>query len=166
MRGIEGMVVTGPRGSFTRTSAADASDASARTPIGHLLRRAYHAARENSSRLLANLDLTPRQANALSEIRRRGTISQGEIGSAIGMEPANVTGLINRLKKKCLISAERDPLNPRRMRVRLTESGATVAEHLVQITRRTEKMTLSSMSAEEGAQLIRLLQKLVNTRDR
>ncbi|MFM9967752.1 MAG: MarR family winged helix-turn-helix transcriptional regulator [Burkholderiales bacterium] len=156
MRGI----ADGNQGERGKTGI-DPSDAAAPPPVGHLLRRAYHAARENSTQLLAQFDLTPRQANALSEIRRRGSISQAEIGEAIGMEPANVTGLIARLKKKHLIAAERDPLNSRRMQVHLTESGAKIAGELVRITRRTETMTLRALSEEESAQLIRLLQKLL-----
>ena len=44
---------------------------------------------------------------ALQAIARHGELSQAGLGHAIGMEPANVHGLVARLQKKGLISATR-----------------------------------------------------------
>lgn len=130
-------------------------------PVGHLLRRAYHLARENASGLLGDLDLTTRQAAALSELLRRGTLSQADIGLAIDMEPANVHGLIARLKKKALIVAERDPLNTRRKRVHLTKHGGEVARGLAALAETAEGMTLHRLVESEREALIALLRKLL-----
>ncbi|MGE3247823.1 MAG: MarR family winged helix-turn-helix transcriptional regulator [Beijerinckiaceae bacterium] len=128
---------------------------------GHLLRRAYHMAREQARTLLRDLDVTPRQSAALQAISNRGSLSQQDIGEAIGMEPANVHGLVDRLKKKQLIVAARDPANPRRMRVRLTAAGEAMIAELEAIAHRGEETALAKLSEAERAQLVGLLRKLV-----
>ena len=67
--------------------------------VGHLLRRAFQAAQENSARGFADLGLTPRQAAAVWQIHLGGSLSQRELGEAIGMDAPNVHGLVLRLIK-------------------------------------------------------------------
>lgn len=129
--------------------------------VGHLLRRGYHLAREQSARLLDDLDITPRQSAALQAIAANGMLSQAEIGESIGMEPANVHGLMDRLAKKGLVASERDPVNRRRARVRLTPEGARIAAGLETIAFQAEELTLARLSPDERHQLIGLLRKLV-----
>lgn len=171
MRRLSGAAIS-PSGAATSSNeaatvsghAADGMDIAAHAPVGHLLRRAYQQAFENSSRALEALDLTPRQGVALDEIRRHGTLSQAEIGEAIGMEPANVHGLVNRLKKKGFITAKRDPANPRRMRVQLTANGERIADGITTLLRDAEATTLGALGARESQTLITLLRKLVTER--
>lgn len=129
--------------------------------VGHLLRRAYHQAREHSARLLDALDITPRQSAALQAIAANGTLSQAEIGESIGMEPANVHGLVERLGKKGLIASERDPANKRRSRIRLTAQGEMLTAGLDAIAAEAETRALARLSAAERRQLLGLLRKLV-----
>jgi len=129
--------------------------------VGHLLRRAYHRAREQSQIRLRDLDITVRQSAALQSIAHHGTLSQAEIGEAIGMEPANVHGLVDRLKKKGLITAARDPANPKRMRVRLTMSGQTLIANLQQVAIDAERDALEKLSPAEQEQLVTLLRKML-----
>lgn len=128
---------------------------------GHLLRRAYHLAREQSQIRLKDHDITVRQSAALQSIAHHGTLSQAEIGEAIGMEPANVHGLVDRLKKKGLISAARDPANPKRMRVRLTKAGNAMIEALQIVAIEAEHDALSKLTAAEQEQFVALLRKML-----
>ncbi|MDF2116543.1 MarR family winged helix-turn-helix transcriptional regulator [Roseiarcaceae bacterium H3SJ34-1] len=130
-------------------------------PVGHLLRRVYHKARETSADLYREFEVTPQQAAALFSIRRRASLSQAEIGEAIAMEPANVHGLIARLKAKKLIEAERDPADPRRMRIRLSKIGEDITAALAEAAKRSEEATLSALSTSERAALVRLLRKML-----
>ncbi|MDB5571588.1 MAG: putative Transcription factor, MarR family [Hyphomicrobiales bacterium] len=129
--------------------------------VGHLLRRAYHKARENSARRLAVHDLTPRQAAAMWELRRAGSLSQAELGAAIGMEPANVHGLVERLRKKALVLSQRDGADPRRLRIGLTEAGAAIAAGLAQTARDAEREALARLSGAEQDTLVELLRKML-----
>ncbi|MBM3606978.1 MAG: MarR family transcriptional regulator [Alphaproteobacteria bacterium] len=65
-----------------------------------MLRRAYQRALEISSQRLKEHELTPRQGMAIVAIGAHGAMSQAELGQDIAMEPANVSGLVDRLKKK------------------------------------------------------------------
>jgi DNA-binding MarR family transcriptional regulator len=130
-------------------------------PVGHLLRRVYHKARETSADLYREYEVTPQQAAALFSIRRRASLSQAEIGEAIAMEPANVHGLIARLKAKKLIEAERDPADPRRMRIRLSKVGEEITAAVAEAAKLSEETTLSALSPTERAALVRLLRKML-----
>ncbi|HEV2573858.1 MAG TPA: MarR family transcriptional regulator [Beijerinckiaceae bacterium] len=146
----------------SRRSGVDTEpDFAPHAPVGHLLRRVYHKARETSAYLYRDFDVTPQQAAALFSIRRRGSLSQAEIGEAIAMEPANVHGLVARLKAKQLIEAERDPADPRRMRIHLTKEGEHVVATLADAAKLSEETTLSPLSTTERGTLMRLLRKML-----
>lgn len=147
--------------SARRSSAETEPDFAPHAPVGHLLRRVYHKAREISAYMYRDFDVTPQQAAALFSIRRRGSLSQAEIGEAIAMEPANVHGLVARLKAKNLIEAERDPSDPRRMRIHLTKDGEQVVASLADAAKVSEETALSPLSSSERATLIRLLRKML-----
>ena len=144
-----------------RSSVDTEPDFAPHAPVGHLLRRVYHKARETSAYLYRDFDVTPQQAAALFSIRRRGSLSQAEIGEAIAMEPANVHGLVARLKAKQLIEAERDPADPRRMRIHLTKEGEHVVTTLADAAKLSEETTLSPLSTTERGTLMRLLRKML-----
>ena len=129
---------------------------------GHLLRRAYHLARERSQLRLNMLDITVRQAAALQALAAHPSLSQAEIGQAISMEPANVHGLIDRLKKKDLVHAVRDPANPKRMRVSLTTTGAAMIATLQSIALEAEQDALAKLSVRESEQFVALLRKILS----
>ena len=128
--------------------------------VGQLLRRAYYKALEHSSASIRQFGLTTRQAAAIREVATRGNMSQAELGTAIGMEPANVHGLVERLKKKGLISAERDSANPRRMRLSLTADGEKLAGPLHEAKLASEEAVLRRLDPSECELLLRLLSKI------
>lgn len=144
-----------------RFSANGVADLAHEARVGHLLRRAYYMAREQSSAAQRELDLTPRQGAAILSLSYNVSMSQAELGEAIGMEPANVHGLVDRLKKKDLINAVRDPDNPRRMRVSLSEKGKDLVQPVSDSALHSEEMTLAKLSERERVQLVELLRKLV-----
>lgn len=129
--------------------------------VGHLLRRAFQAAQENSARVFADLGLTPRQAAAVWQIHLGGSMSQRELGEAIGMDAPNVHGLVLRLIKGGFVTRARDPGDPRRMRLTLTDEGKTIAAALPERARASEEATLATLSPKDRAVLVQLLEKLV-----
>ncbi len=145
----------------SKTQHADVEPLAREARVGHLLRRAYHLARECSQVRLREIDLTVRQSAAIQSIAHHGTLSQAEIGEAIGMEPANVHGLVDRLKKKGLIAAARDPTNSRRMRVKLTKAGSALIEQLQQVAVDAEREALEKLSPREQEHFVALLRKML-----
>ncbi len=129
--------------------------------VGHLLRRAYQVALENSARGFADLDLTPRQAGAVWEIHVRGSLSQRELGEAIGMDAPNVHALVTRLLKRGAVSRQTDPVDPRRKLLSLTPEGEALAVLLPERARRSEEATLAALCANDRASLVKLLETMI-----
>ena len=102
-------------------------DFAAEHRVGHLLRRAYYRAKNNTNRLLKGLGVTPMQAATIMTLQRHGALSQADLGRAIGMEPANVHGLVARLKKQEMIGVVAHPTDQRQVRVALSETAVSAA---------------------------------------
>lgn len=148
--------------------ARTTTKAAARGPtarVGHLLRRVYQTALENSARAFADLDLTPRQAAAVWELHVRGSLSQRELGEAIGMDAPNVHGLVSRLLRRGVISRAQDRADPRRKVLSLTPEGARIAVQLPERSRQAEERTLAALPAQDQAVLVGLLEKIVGPRE-
>ena len=82
---------------------------------------------------MKGIGVTPMQAATLMTLHR-GALSQADLGRAIGMEPANVHGLVARLKKLEFIDIEAHPTDQRQVRVALSESGERIAVKLAQLS--------------------------------
>ena len=128
--------------------------------VGHLLRRAYYRAKYNTNRLLKGLGVTPMQAAGVMALQQRGPLSQADLGRAIGMEPANVHGLVDRLKKLGLIEVEAHPNDARQVVVALSAPGAQQAVELAQLSGRSAEETLSALDRDERETLMTLLSRI------
>ncbi len=93
-------------------------------------------------------------------LQRRGPLSQADLGRAIGMEPANVHGLVARLKKLGLIEVEAHPTDARQVRVALSVAGSQRAIELAQLSSRSAEETLSVLAPPEREMLMTLLHRI------
>lgn len=59
-----------------------------------------------------------------------GGLVQGDLATAIGISPAQMSGIVERLRKRGLIAMERSPLDRRRQVWRSTLAGGEVLESL------------------------------------
>ena len=138
---------------------SDDLDFAAEHRVGHLLRRAYYRAKNNTNRLLKGLGVTPMQAAALMTLHR-AELSQADLGRAIGMEPANVHGLVARLKKLELIDVEAHPTDQRQVRVALSGRGRRSAVKLAHLSAQSAEETLSLLAPAERETLMELLSRI------
>jgi DNA-binding MarR family transcriptional regulator len=125
-----------------------------------LLRRAYHRAKGNTTRLLKDLGITPMQAATVMTLHRRGPLSQADLGRAIGMEPANVHGLVARLRKQLLIDVEPHPTDQRQVRVTLSPLGERQAGAIAELSLQSATDTLAPLTPAERDQLMELLGRI------
>jgi DNA-binding MarR family transcriptional regulator len=128
--------------------------------VGHLLRRAYHRAKGNTTRVLKDLGITPMQAACVMTLHRRGTISQAELGREIGMEPANVHGLVARLRKHSLVEIDAHPTDQRQVRIGLSAAGERYAERIARLTAQSAEETLQPLAPGERETLMMLLGRI------
>jgi DNA-binding MarR family transcriptional regulator len=141
------------------TRDEDDLDFAAEHRVGHLLRRAYYRAKNTTNRLLKGVGVTPMQAATLMTLHR-GPLSQADLGRAIGMEPANVHGLVARLKKLDFISIDPHPTDQRQVRVALSPSGERCAVKLAQLSAQSAEETLAVLAPAERETLMHLLGRI------
>lgn len=87
------------------------------------LRRIIRAVDVHSHRLVQACGLTGPQLMILQEIGRRGTPSSTELARAVSLSNPTVTGILNRLAHRGLISRVRSETDRRRLQISLTSSG-------------------------------------------
>ncbi len=125
-----------------------------------MLRRAYAAAKARTSAGLRDLGITPMQAAAVMALRRSGPMSQAELGRAVGMERANVHGLIARLDKLGLIDVAPHPTDARMVRIALSRGGHRHADDIARVSAASAEATLAPLDADERATLLALLARI------
>jgi len=126
--------------------------------VGYLLRRAQQRHLAIFSSLLP--DLTPTQFATLAKLAEIGPLSQNELGRQASMDAATIKGVVDRLRKRGLITTRRDGRDQRRIYLSLSPEGEreyrSAAAKALEITART----VSGLSDAEHAQLVDLLKKL------
>lgn len=128
--------------------------------MGHLLRRAYYRAKSNTTRMLKGLGITPMQAATIMTLHQHGPLSQADLGRAIGMEPANVHGLVARLKKLSLIGVAPHPTDQRQVRVALSAQGKQQAGEIAKVSGLSAIETLEPLTPAERDHFMALLGRI------
>ena len=128
--------------------------------VGFLLRRAYQRASSNLVEQIGPHDLTAPQFATLARLYERGPLSQNLLGRLVAMEPANIRDVVQRLKKRRLVSTSRAPDDARLILVGLTPTGMALVQDLLPIEVECTARTLASFSAQEKRILYELLNRL------
>ena len=92
------------------------------------LHRATHATLSVLTEELADLDLTPSEINALGNLADGVARTVTELGSDTGTRPATVTGVLDRLERRGLITRGARPGDRRVVLIELTDNGVHSAE--------------------------------------
>ena len=127
--------------------------------VGFLLRRAQQRHLSIFSEHIP--DFTPTQFAAMAKLYETGPLSQNELGRQAAMDAATIKGVIDRLRKRGLISTRRDDRDQRRIYLDLTAEGRS--QYVAQTARAATVTahTVSFLNDAEHAQLVNLLRKLV-----
>ena len=94
------------------------------------LRRIMRAMDVHSRALAGSHGLTGPQMLCLREIATRGSLTTGSLALAVALSPATLTGILDRLEMRGLVSRERRPEDKRRVLVSLTAVGRQMAQEL------------------------------------
>lgn len=90
------------------------------------LRRIIQAVDLHGRRLAARHGLTGPQNICLREIQRRGSLNPGQLARAVALRPPTVSGILDRLEARGLVTRRRRHDDKRQVRVELTPTGETV----------------------------------------
>lgn len=105
-------------------------------------------------------DLTPTQFAALARLCELGTASQNALGRATAMDAATIKGVMDRLRRRGLVAAKRDPDDTRRMLLEPTEAGRAAFADLAPKAHAITQATLDPLDGPERETLLALLERL------
>ena len=120
------------------------------------LQRATHATLHLLTTALVNLDLTASEINALGNLADGTGRTVSELGAAIGTRPATLTGILDRLERRELITRSARPGDRRAVIVELTAEGGQTAALIHQTLRDLEQRALAGLPADaiDGARAV------------
>lgn len=112
------------------------------------LQRATHATLHLLATDLVDLDLKASEINALGNLADGVARTVSELGAAIGSPPATLTGILDRLERRGLISRTPHPGDRRAVMITLTPAGAQTAGQIRKALRDVERRALAGVPAE------------------
>jgi len=120
------------------------------------LQRATHATLQLLGTELVDLDLTPSEINALGNLADGVGRTVSELGAAVGTRPATLTGILDRLERRGLITRGARPGDRRAVLIELTADGEQTAALIRRTLSDLEQRALAGLSpvAVDGARAV------------
>jgi DNA-binding MarR family transcriptional regulator len=109
---------------------------------------------------LGKQGLTPPQFYVLATIGYAGGLPFGEIGAKMMVTVSNLTGIVDRLEEKKLVSRKRDERDRRVVRVVLTEKGAKLYKSTIPLFEKSISAIFAALDKIQQKELSALLRKL------
>lgn len=129
------------------------------------LRKIIQAIDMNSKKLVKRVGLTGPQLVILQEISSLGEVTAGEIARAVSLSQATLTGILERMEKRGLLSRRRSEHDKRRVMVRITDSGKKVLDDAPPLMQEEFVDGFSSLQEWEQNMILSSLQRLVSIMD-
>ena len=127
--------------------------------IGFLLRKANQRHRAIFSKLIGE-PLAPTQFATLVSLFFEGPTSQNLLGRKTAMDSATVTGVINRLSQRRLVSKSSAPEDDRLSIIELSDLGRELISEIIPNALEISENTLWPLTNAEARTLIQLLKKI------
>src|SRR5579862_9908161 len=124
------------------------------------LRRIMRAMDVYSRQLSDSHGLTGPQMLCLREIALQGALTTGALALAVALSPATLTGILDRLEVRGLVSRERRPEDKRRVLVSLTALGRQMAQELPSPMQERFGSLLTELTADEQTAIRQALNKV------
>ncbi len=109
---------------------------------------------------LEKLALTPPQFYVLATIGYAGRLPFNEIGAKMMVTVSNLTGIVDRLEEKKLVTRKRDEEDRRVVYVVLTEKGSRVYKSTIPFFEDSVGQIFSALNKPQQRELSALLRKL------
>ncbi|MGW6197678.1 MarR family winged helix-turn-helix transcriptional regulator [Kribbella sp. NPDC055110] len=128
-----------------------------------LLQRATHVTLQVLGTELADLGLTASELNVLAILADGQPRTVSEIGIAAGVRPTTLTGVLDRLADKGLLSRAARTGDRRAVEISLTAAGARSAARVAKAFEAVEVRALHDVPASAVKQARRLLKALADS---
>lgn len=132
------------------------------------IRKIIQAIDLNSKKLVKRVGLTGPQLVILQEIASRGVheeVTAGKIARAVSLSQSTVTGILDRLQRRELISRSRSDGDKRRILVRITDNGKQILKEAPSLMQETFVERFSNLQEWEQSMILSALQRLVSLMD-
>lgn len=129
------------------------------------IRKIIQAIDLNSKKLVKQVGLTGPQLVILHTISSCGEMTAGEIAGAVSLSQSTVTGILDRLQKRELISRRRSDGDKRRIMVRITDNGERIMKEAPPVMQETFVERFSNLQEWEQSMILSALQHLVSLMD-
>lgn len=129
--------------------------------MGYLTRLARNAVRQNSDAFVGELGFATGQITLLGLIAANKGVTQNDLARALLMRKSQVTGLIQDLVARGLVSRVEMGLDRRFNVLTLTRSGAQAWRQARQRITGHSESVLQCLTLDERAELSRLLRKVI-----
>lgn len=125
------------------------------------LRQIIRAVGLYSRELMRRRNLTAPQLATLRRLQRKGPSSAGELARGIAVSQATVTGIVDRLEHKGLVTRSRDPRDRRRVVIDLTDAARELVADSPPPLHERFMLRLAQTSAAERQEIDRVLRVIV-----
>lgn len=109
---------------------------------------------------IAALGLAPQHAGILRILRMCPGLSQRALAERLGMLPSRLVAVMDELEEKGLVERRQDPEDRRTHALFMTDAGTQVSQAISEIGQAHEVAFCAGLSADEKAQLTKLLSKI------
>lgn len=157
---MERFVPEQPSAARPESAPADSGD-----EILRALRRILRAVDRHGRRLAQQHRLTGPQLICLREIRRGEPLNPGQLARSVSLSPATVTGILDRLETRGLVTRRRRNRDKRQVLVQLTEQGADMLRHTPPPLQERFVQRLETLAPEEREHIATALARVVELMD-
>jgi len=128
--------------------------------LGYHLRCAHVSVFQHFGRTVGEADISPPQLGTLLLIESNPGISQSAVAEALRFDRSTLVQIIDRLEERALVKRESSARDRRSHALALTPAGARLLARLKEMLRAHEVEIAASLSENERATLIGLLERL------
>ena len=132
---------------------------------GYLIARACQGHRKKAGEFLAALNLHVGQEMLLLQLWNRDGLMQSELARFMGIEPATVTRIIDRMTSSGWVERRKDSEDRRVSRVYLTPDGRALQQPVQAAWQKLEELSMANFRIEERVLFRRFLAQLVSNLD-
>lgn len=133
---------------------------SMRDRVPFLLYRAAEHSHTLANDMLAQVELTARQAGILTLVIEQEPMTQKALGDLLGIDRTTMVALIDDLERKGLVARQRHPHDRRAFLICPTESGQAAKARAIEILDEQQNHFLAPLTPAEQRQLGSLLKRL------
>ena len=109
----------------------------------------------------AGYDLTPVQYVALAAVDANPGIDQITLAGLIAYDRTTITGVVDRLAQKGLVTRHESSLDRRARELRITDAGRRTLRGMTPLVEAVQQIMLRGLTEKEAKELVRLLKKAI-----